>query len=964
MKRLAHVLADLASQSRGHPNHPRSANPEMSQRAVQGTNDAACRSKASMESLGYLAPFYKAPFSHHFVAKLDKSRASLINRGYALRVMIIRESLKGIIERGDDWQVVGLGAGFDTTFFWIADNDLVKGRLNYIEVDLPDVIEQKRAIIEQCTVLSSLLNKNHNYKLHSLPLDLRSIQDHSLQDVIDPNLPTIFISECVLSYLDTCEADKVLKWAANSTIFADQRHLILYEQLLATDNLLDPIAPPIHDKFTETMLAHFEALKCPLKSSHPYSTIHMQMDRFRGLGWNPSIYSIDEACNSILTPEMQCMIDGNIIDDQFDEEEEMAIKKSHYFLCTATVDRSEPGNDSVGMNGSGISNWTPPHASTKCLDSTMLWGHASCLFDSGQGLLVFGGYGRPRNCPTQNPARLNQLLVIATTRHTISIVKQDSHPPEPRLFSTIHLIREDEKCSTFYMFGGRAAPNRVLPELWQLDLVKNASNEYTASWTLLSTEAPFISTRHQSIYYKDKLFVFDAVNPLIIFHDGKWRKPRVHPELHFATSHPFTVTLWRDRIHLIGSHNLQLDPNTLACMSLRIHSQSIHLPAIRYHTAMPIDAACWHGLILLGGLTKDLDALSFAFRPELTIIYIDLVYNYWMPIHASGLHSLVKHSSALIPRGDAGFDILTVGGGSVCFSMGSYNCNTMCITVELSIPILPSPPLLLHTQEPVILRGLPLGPCLTKWTIDYIKGRGPDEPVSAHICTSSKMSFCPRNFEFGVMPWSEMIDRCLNKEFIYFRAIGSNPRKNAAHFHESFPGLAQDVVVPEGLFPREAYFSSVLRVSAAGMTLWTHYDVMDNVLIQVIGRKRITLWHPNDIPYLHIEVSSSRVIDIQDTATFPSLLKSRPRTVILEPGDVLHIPALWFHHVECLPSDPSLSVAVNIFWRALPTDMYPRKDLYGNADLVAFAEAERAVQGIRDLPEPYRSFYLYKLLPT
>ena len=111
--------------------------------------------------------------------------------------------------------------------------------------------------------------------------------------------------------------------------------------------------------------------------------------------------------------------------------------------------------------------------------------------------------------------------------------------------------------------------------------------------------------------------------------------------------------------------------------------------------------------------------------------------------------------------------------------------------------------------------------------------------------------------------------------------------------------------------------------------------------------------------------ASMESLDIQDTFTFPLLLKSRPRTIILEQGDVLFIPALWFHHVESLLDDTStLSIAVNIFWRALSTDMYPRKDLYGNADLVAFAEAEKAVQKVAELPEPYSSFYLRKLLPT
>lgn len=53
----------------------------------------------------------------------------------------------------------------------------------------------------------------------------------------------------------------------------------------------------------------------------------------------------------------------------------------------------------------------------------------------------------------------------------------------------------------------------------------------------------------------------------------------------------------------------------------------------------------------------------------------------------------------------------------------------------------------------------------------------------------------------------------------------------------SFPELAQDVTLPQ-LFPLAAFFSSVVRVSSPGLRLWTHYDVMDNVLVQI--RVRLT----------------------------------------------------------------------------------------------------------------------------
>ena len=242
-------------------------------------------------------------------------------------------------------------------------------------------------------------------------------------------------------------------------------------------------------------------------------------------------------------------------------------------------------------------NWTPVEASIESLGDMMLWGHASCPFDNYRSLLVFGGYGRHRDSLTKKPARLNQLFVITTGQYNTLSVKHDSHAPEPRVFSTMQLVGESTSGSTFYMFGGRASPGRVFTDLWQLNLTKEAGGAYTASWTLLSTEAPFTSTRHQSIYYRNKLFVFDSVNPLLVFCNGKWSKPRTCPELHFATSRPFTATLWRDKVYLIGHHNVQLDLNTLACKPLQIYSQGIELPVIKYHTAMPIDTTCWHATL-------------------------------------------------------------------------------------------------------------------------------------------------------------------------------------------------------------------------------------------------------------------------------------------------------------------------------------------------------------------------------
>lgn len=105
---------------------------------------------------------------------------------------------------------------------------------------------------------------------------------------------------------------------------------------------------------------------------------------------------------------------------------------------------------------------------------------------------------------------------------------------------------------------------------------------------------------------------------------------------------------------------------------------------------------------------------------------------------------------------------------------------------------------------------------------------------------------------------------------------------------------------------------------------------MDNILIQLTGRKRVLLFHPEDAGCLYMEGSSSRVIDVDgaDPAAFPEFARARERAleVQLGPGDVLFIPALWPHHVRA----EDFSVSVNVFWRHFSAEMSPKKDLYGN----------------------------------
>jgi hypothetical protein len=46
----------------------------------------------------------------------------------------------------------------------------------------------------------------------------------------------------------------------------------------------------------------------------------------------------------------------------------------------------------------------------------------------------------------------------------------------------------------------------------------------------------------------------------------------------------------------------------------------------------------------------------------------------------------------------------------------------------------------------------------------------------------------------------------------------------------------------------------VLRIGSPGLELWTHFDVMANALLQLVGTKRVLLFPPEQEPNLYVTV--------------------------------------------------------------------------------------------------------------
>jgi len=275
-------------------------------------------------------------------------------------------------------------------------------------------------------------------------------------------------------------------------------------------------------------------------------------------------------------------------------------------------------------------------------------------------------------------------------------------------------------------------------------------------------------------------------------------------------------------------------------------------------------------------------------------------------------------------------------------------------------------------RTPCLLRSLNIGEATNQWTVEYLKEAAGDKHVQVHVSATPHLDFINKNFVYKNLSFPEFLDKCsygtkngetdTGQEYYYLRAVGENFRKDVADFKTQFPCLAKDLIIPD-LFPEDRYFSSVLRLGSAGLQLWTHYDVMDNILIQVRGRKRCVLFPPTDAQYLYLSGDKSEVLDIDnpDLTRFPDFGNVTWYEGEMEPGDILFIPALWFHNMRSL----DFGIAVNVFWYHLEPSLYDRKDLYGNKDLIAASNAtqlvDKAVKMLDTLPSDYRDFYMYRL---
>ncbi len=143
-----------------------------------------------------------------------------------------------------------------------------------------------------------------------------------------------------------------------------------------------------------------------------------------------------------------------------------------------------------------------------------------------------------------------------------------------------------------------------------------------------------------------------------------------------------------------------------------------------------------------------------------------------------------------------------------------------------------------------------------------------------------------------------------------------------------FPGLGRenglDLAAIHPMLTEHRGFGSIWIGNRT--TASCHFDYSHNIAVCVAGRRRFTLFPPEQAANLYpgpLEPTpGGQVVSMVDPAApdlarFPRFREALAAAQVaqMEPGDVLVYPAMWWHHVEALDA---FNILVNYWWNAVP----------------------------------------------
>jgi hypothetical protein len=238
----------------------------------------------------------------------------------------------------------------------------------------------------------------------------------------------------------------------------------------------------------------------------------------------------------------------------------------------------------------------------------------------------------------------------------------------------------------------------------------------------------------------------------------------------------------------------------------------------------------------------------------------------------------------------------------------------------------------LGPQQPVVISGGGRDwRAREKWDREFLSGAFGDMSVTASICDTHihpDLS-CDREPRTAQIPFREYVDCVWSGDPLARKlfVIGDNAPMlyDECGPSSTFGALLEDIVIPDFLERTALHFIG-FWLSAQGIVSWLHYDAngCHNLNVQVRGAKRVLLFSPEQTPCLYpfLRTATGKKFsqfsqvntESPDLERFPRFLNARCQEAVLEEGDMLFIPAFWFHTFTHLGR---ANINVNLWWRPM-----------------------------------------------